>query len=278
VALSKSVTLWHADFRDALPHIATNSVDVAIIDPPYFIRRNDWSVADYYLAKNGQKARFAAEWDEFAGIEEYKVFTDAWITEVLRTLKSSGSMFVSGTYHSIGIVNYVLQEMGVPIVGDIIWLKRSARPSLSARRLRSTHETILWAAKSARYRFNYYDVRDATYPGDPTKKAGTQMGSVWSVESVNTFPREVTGHPAQKPLLLYRRMLDMCGVEGGTVLDPMAGSGTAAAAASDWNMKSILIERDARYCEIIRGRVGTDGGARSPIAKAGRAQLDLAAD
>jgi site-specific DNA-methyltransferase (adenine-specific) len=254
-------------------------VDVAIIDPPYFIRRTDWSTADYYLAKNGKKARFAADWDAFASIDEYKVFTETWVAEVLRTLKDTGSMFVSGTYHSVGIINFVFQEIGVPIIGDIIWLKRSARPSLSTKRLRSTHETILWAAKGEKYRFNYYDVRDADYPGDPLKKAGTQMGSVWMVEPVNKFPQEVTGHPSQKPLLLYRRMLDMCGVEGGTVLDPMAGSGTAAVAANAWGMRTVLIERDAGYCDLIRKRLGTGRGAGSAITRTrtGRVQLDLAA-
>jgi DNA modification methylase len=54
----------------------------------------------------------------------------------------------------------------ITIIGDIIWLKRSARPSISTKRLRSTHETILWAAKSEKYRFNYYDVSPLQNPAD----------------------------------------------------------------------------------------------------------------
>jgi site-specific DNA-methyltransferase (adenine-specific) len=258
IALSKAVTLWQAGFDAALPLVPQNSVDLAIVDPPYFIRRSDWTTADYYLAKNGKKPRFDAVWDKFDSIGDYKGFSETWINGVLRTLKDTGSMFISGTFHNIGIINYVLQEMGVPIIGDIIWLKRSARPSLSTRRLRSTHETILWVAKCEKYRFNYYDVRDAAYAGDPLKKVDTQLGSVWTIEPVTKFPPEVTGHPAQKPLALYRRMLDMCGVEGGVVLDPMAGSGTTAVAAVLRGMKAILIEHDPAYCDLIKKRIAAE--------------------
>jgi DNA modification methylase len=265
--LNKSVTLWQADFHDALPLIPDGLVDLAIIDPPYFIRQADWSVADYYLAKNGMKPRFNAGWDRFDSLDQYVEFTEAWITGVLRTLKDTASMFITGTFHNIGIINYLLQKLDVPIIGDIVWLKRSARPSISTRRLRSTHETILWVAKSGKY------------AGDPLKKAGIQMGSVWQIESVNQFRHEVTGHPSQKPLALHRRMLDMCEVEGGTVLDPMAGSGTTAVAAMRWGMKAILIEREAAYCKLIRKRIGAEGGDKAVATNDDTAiRMDVAAD
>jgi DNA modification methylase len=261
--LNKSVTLWQGDFETALPLIAASSVDLSIIDPPYFIRQSDWSMTDAYLAKNGQKPRFNAGWDKFESLEEYKRFTEEWITGVLRTLKTTGSMFISGSYHKIGIVNYVLQEMGITIIGDIIWLKRSARPSISTKRLRSTHETILWAAKSDKYRFNYYDVKDNDYPNDPLKTMGTQMSSVWQIPTINQFKAEQTDHPSQKPLALYQRILDMCGVENGTVLDPMAGSGTSAVAAMRWGMKSILIEREPEYCDLIKKRIAAESSGKT---------------
>jgi site-specific DNA-methyltransferase (adenine-specific) len=53
-------------------------------------------------------------------------------------------------------------------------------------------------------------------------------------------------------------MLDMCGVEGGVVLDPMAGSGTTAVAAVLRGMKAILIEHDPAYCDLIRKRIAAE--------------------
>ncbi len=46
----------------------------------------------------------------------------------------------------------------------------------------------------------------------------------------------------------------MCGVQNGTLLDPMAGSGTAAIAAARWGMRAILTEREASYIEMIQKR------------------------
>ena len=103
------------------------------------------------------------------------------------------------------------------------------------------------------------------------------MGSIGNCEPVNKFPTEVNGHSSQKPLSLYRRMLDMCGVEGGTVLDPMAGSGTSGVAAVRWGMKAILIEREAAYCDLIKKRIAAESGART-VARKDRVYLDAAAD
>ena len=102
------------------------------------------------------------------------------------------------------------------------------------------------------------------------------MGSIWCIEPVNKFPGEITGHPSQKPLALYRRMLDMCGVEGGMVLDPMAGSGTTAVAAIRWGMKAFLIEREANYCDLIRKRIAGETGTMARQENAVR--LGAAAD
>ena len=42
---------------------------------------------------------------------------------------------------------------------------------------------------------------------------------------------------------------------GGTVLDTFLGSGTTMIAAELEGLKSIGIEREAKYCDIIRARV-----------------------
>jgi DNA modification methylase len=47
------------------------------------------------------------------------------------------------------------------------------------------------------------------------------------------------------------------------LLDPLAGSGTAAIAAMEFGMRCIMIERDPRYVEIIKRRVLSSGKKRS---------------
>ena len=62
-------------------------------------------------------------------------------------------------------------------------------------------------------------------------------------------------HPCPKPLSLMRWLVDNCSLEGETILDPFAGSGTTGRAAKDLGRKAILIEREERYCEIAAKRM-----------------------
>lgn len=62
-------------------------------------------------------------------------------------------------------------------------------------------------------------------------------------------------HPNQKPLGVMRKLVLNASKKGQTILDPFAGSGTTAIAAMKEGRRCILIEKDPRYCEIIRRRV-----------------------
>ena len=93
------------------------------------------------------------------------------------------------------------------------------------------------------------------FDGDTFKRPGKQHKDIF--EAV-TSAGESVGHPAQKPVSVYSRLLAIAGKPGGVLLDPCAGSGTAAIAAQLYGMKAILIERDERYVDLIRRRLRSD--------------------
>lgn len=62
-------------------------------------------------------------------------------------------------------------------------------------------------------------------------------------------------HPTVKPLDLMRWLVRLVTPEGGTVLDPFAGSGTTLEAAILEGFKSIGIEREAEYLPLIQARL-----------------------
>ena len=62
-------------------------------------------------------------------------------------------------------------------------------------------------------------------------------------------------HPTQKPVGLFEYLIKTYTNEGMTVLDSTAGSGTTGVAAELCNRNSIMIEQDAKYCELIRQRM-----------------------
>jgi len=67
---------------------------------------------------------------------------------------------------------------------------------------------------------------------------------VYSYNVVKNHP----GHPATKPLTL---MEDLVGTFSGVVCDPFAGSGTTLVAAKRLGRKSIGIEINEDYCDLI---------------------------
>ncbi len=68
--------LWRADARDLLGSLADASVDLVIADPPYAIGK--------------------AAWDVFPSLEAYVEWCDAWLAEVRRVLRPTGSAYVFG--------------------------------------------------------------------------------------------------------------------------------------------------------------------------------------
>ena len=65
---------------------------------------------------------------------------------------------------------------------------------------------------------------------------------------------EGNGHPTPKPGWLFSRLISASCAEGGTVVDPFMGSGTALFAAKNMGRKAIGIEIEERYCEVAAKR------------------------
>ena len=62
-------------------------------------------------------------------------------------------------------------------------------------------------------------------------------------------------HPTVKPIKLMRWLVRLVTPKAGTVLDTFVGSGTTMIAAELEGIKSIGIERETKYCDIIRARL-----------------------
>ena len=68
-------------------------------------------------------------------------------------------------------------------------------------------------------------------------------------------------HPTVKPLKLMEWLVTLITPEGGTVLDPFAGTGTTLQAATNKGFNPIGIEADTDYIQLIRQRL--EGGEQS---------------
>lgn len=87
-------------------------------------------------------------WDNSRGAQTDFEFHIRWIEAAHRLLKPNGTIWISGTYHSIYQCGYALQLLGYHILNDIAWFKPNAAPNLSCRFFTASHETIIWARKN----------------------------------------------------------------------------------------------------------------------------------
>lgn len=69
-------------------------------------------------------------------------------------------------------------------------------------------------------------------------------------------------HPTVKPVALMAWLVRLVTPQGGTVLDPFAGSGTTGKAAIDQGFDCILMEADDTFAADIRARFGLPSPAR----------------
>jgi site-specific DNA-methyltransferase (adenine-specific) len=258
IRLTSTATLLHGDVTDMMgEHIEDASIDLAIADVPYFVRGSPETTAtDLYIQKSNMKPLFKEEWDRFDSIEQYEAFCTAWIDETLRCLNDEASLFVFGTYHNAGLINRICQMKEYVIINEIVWVQRNGRPNVATRRLQASHQNILWIVKdSQHYRFNYRLCKRTAY-NDWLSKPNQQLRDVWDIPA--NVHENTSRHPSPKPLAVIARILDVAGKPGGLLLELFSGSGTGAIAASAWGMRSVSIEREDAYVQMIRERVAAE--------------------
>ncbi len=245
-------TLFHGDSLDILATLPDNSVDMIFADPPYNLSNGGFTV------HAGQRVSVnKGNWDKSRGFENDLDFHIQWIKACKRVLKPSGTLWVSGTYHSIYQCGYAIQLLGYHILNDIAWYKPNASPNLSCRFFTASHETLIWARKEkkAKHVFQYDDMRHRDWhTKDCLKKEGKQMRSVWSIPTPAPKEKVFGKHPTQKSLELLKRVVLSSTNEGDLVIDPFTGSSTTGLAARLYKRNFIGIDTNDEYLDLSKKR------------------------
>lgn len=211
-------------------------------------------------------------WDKSNGLKKDFEFQLAWIQACHRVLKPNGTIWVSGTYHSIYQCGFAIQVAKFHILNDISWFKPNASPNLSCRFFTASHETLVWARKEkkAKHTFNYALMKN--WQDNYTKQeycphckkihsiellheAGKQMRSVWAINTPAPIEKKYGKHPTQKPLELLRRIVLACTRKGDLILDPFTGSSTTGIAANLYGRRFIGIDLEKKYLDLSMKRL-----------------------
>lgn len=232
------------DCFDVLPNLPHQSVDLAIVDPPYNLTKTFGNTTFYKMAP-----------------DEYREYTNAWLDLVLPLLKDDGSIYVCCDWETSLIIGNILLEK-VIVRNRITWQREKGRGAKA--NWKNCLEDIWYATKSDEYTFNVDAVkvrRKVIAPyrvgGRPKDWIETPWGNFRDTCPSNfwddiTIPfwsmPENTAHPTQKPEKLFAKIILASSNPGDIILDPFLGSGTASVVAKKLGRNYIGIEINPQYC------------------------------
>ena len=196
------------------------------------------------------------EWDKWHdGQKKFVDWMMSWTNTFSDLIVDGGAMYVWGGYGIPGFrpffeyAHRVEYETPMRISNLITWHKKRAYGV--QHNYLSTREEILYMVKGnikkpATFNVPYLDTKrgyagyDAKYPA---KSEFYRRTNVWT-DITEIFSGKV--HPTQKPLQVFEIPILANTNEGDWLLDPFAGSMTAAFAARKLNRNWICVERDEK--------------------------------
>ena len=258
-----SIRLLHGDCLTIMKDISANSVDLLLCDLPYGILSQNPNKLDASKTKHGHGTPTVTgcPWD--VKIDLSKFWAEA--KRILRNEHSPVIHFCS-TKFGFDLYNSNPEWFRYDLVWDkgrgVTFLKSGYMP------LKSHEMIFIFSAKGAFY--NRVDIR-GDY-GQSCRGKGTKPTNVFGV--VPTFTKESPtdkrcalsvikqssnakkgNHPTEKPVELYRWLIERYCPPTGTVLDPTFGSGNSVITAHAMGRHAIGIEKDKAFYDKALAKI-----------------------
>ena len=252
--------ILHGNCFDILPTLPDNFADLILTDPPYM-------TTDLFFDK--------------AGFD-----VDAWLQLCLRVCKPDGYLISFGSFELLAKISTVFNTRWAGV-----WLKpQGTMRTANAKKPMSKSEFYSVFAHPE-HKVGNLVFNKLMIPGEPyikkqnytgylrdgkdslsrastsawTKQGYVQNNEGWRyhtnvIEAPNKplmKHNERTEHPSQKPVSLFKPLIEFTTNENMIVLDPFAGSGTTAIACLETKRNYICIEQHPEYYQMMCDRVDT---------------------
>jgi len=216
-------------------HLAANSIDLIITDPPYGIH------GETFDQNYNRNSDLVIEGYVEVPAEEYDQFSREWILEAERVLKPGGSMYIISGYTNLRHILNALARSSLNEINHIIWKFNFGL--WTTQKYVSSHYHILYYVKpGAKPKFNTYSRYHEKETDDfgKTKLNYKDREDVWNI-SREYKPGEVKNQN-QLPTDLLIKMLQYSSDPGDIVLDMFLGSFSTAKVAIGMNRKATGFE------------------------------------
>ena len=290
--MNKTNKLIHGDCVEKLKELPDNSIDLVILDPPY------WKVVQ-------------EKWDyQWRTKDDYIKWCLAWLKEIRRVIKISGSLYIFGYLRNLFYLYDSFTELGFNFRQQIIIDKGiraiGGRATKGYKMFPNVTESLLFFTcdnhslvkrilkeKQKELKLTALEINKklgvksngggmwSLYTGNnilsqvPTKEMWERLqvilnfnypyediAPVFNIEMGITdvwkdidFYQEKRYHPTQKPIELIERIIKASSNENMVILDPFLGSGSTALACLKLNRYYIGIEKDEKYLQLAINRI-----------------------
>ena len=241
--------IYNTDCLEGMRMMEDGAVDLVITDPPFAINFRARR-ANY----NRTQTRVIEGYTEIPP-EQYPQFTLAWMSEVRRLLKPSGSMYVFSGWNNLGAVLNALDRLGFVTVNHIIWKYQFG--VVTKRKFVTSHYHCLYVCLDDKLRkffpFARFGPRDRDQDGRSLHYRDKE--DVWTIKREYWNGDEKT--PTKLPAELVEKMLLYSSEEGDLVLDPFLGSGQVAVVSKNLGRRYLGFEIVEQYYRLAAKRLAT---------------------
>jgi site-specific DNA-methyltransferase (adenine-specific) len=219
------------DCFEEISKIESNSIDLILTDPPYLISKNS-----NFSKKPGNK-KFDKISIDFGDWDKSDFDLEFLFSQWKRILKKGGTLIVFFDIWKSNMLKEYADKFNFKQPRVCQWVKTNPTP---------INSKINYLSNSIEFFFTF--IKDK----NPTFKSSYDKG-------IYNYPichgKERTEHPTQKPLALFRDLIEKHSNENDIILDCFAGSGTTGVAAKILDRNFVLIEREEKYYEFIQERL-----------------------
>lgn len=246
---------------DLLSELKDNTVDLAILDPPYNVK--------------------AASWDNIAN---YLEWLQCIVEESLRVLKPNGSFYLWGMSKNNDFLRLKLwldeTQVKIEFKNWIVWLHKVKIHRKPKDKYLNKHEDLLFYAgkdstfnlvrdlppsfqlkmHKGRYDENFFIERHKLPPSQQRIfKNGLQLGSPakswWTGPSNISNSKKIKNFAGYKSEWVCERIINVSSSIGDVVLVPFAGTGTECVCAKRLNRSFIASEINKDFYDLATDRV-----------------------
>jgi len=226
--------LLNLDALKLIKSLPDQSVSLVLTDIPYGL--NNKKSAQVTMPDGYKSIR--AEWD-------HDILID-WMHAALPKLTPGGLFIVFCGQIATYLVGAEAVRHNWKVINDLTWEKPDAPPCMTGRMMTMTTERALVICPSGSHWTYNLDVAKS-------QNGGVNFRDVWRINTVHGRDRK--GHPTQKPLVMFERLIQLYSCPGDVIVDPFCGSGTTALAALRTGRNYICGDLSAEYLAIAQERL-----------------------